>query len=372
MLAVQSAWAARRGADRGVVRRRYRWRRGASMLGGVALLLLALALGTPAARSAAPCGRTAQLAYVSAASSGQRGMVRLASADGSDRRSLVRAATPALAPSGALVAVTRFGAAGGLEILTACGDVVGRYFRAADGVSGLVWSPDSSLLAAIVDPHPNGSNVFDRQLVVVNVATGQTTVVAGGFLGAFGGASFSPTPPYQVAYDNTPHSGAKANVYAAAIGQPGTQLTHGGENQYPLWGPHGILYSHVSSSGSMTLDLLADGRSTTLMKLNGWPVAISSDGRRLVAEGAACGAVWPLSVDLAARRVVHQFGDGFAPFGISAAGGSLLIAGSPPITDCGGRRSRIETVAFRGGPPKFIAYGVNPSWAGSAAANILG
>lgn len=336
------------------------------------LLLSALTLGAPAARSAAPCGRTAQLAYVTASYSGQRGAVWLAAADGSARRQLARAATPVLAPSGALVAVTRPGAAAGLEVLTACGDRVGTFFGAADHVSGMAWSPDSSMLAAIVDPHPGGSDVFGQRLVVIDVASGGQTTVAKGFLDGFGSPSFSPTPPYQLAFDNTPRRGAHTNVWSATVGQPATQVTHSGENQYPLSAPQGILYSHVTSSGRTTLDLATDGRTTTLMKLMGWPVAISADGRRLAAEGAACGAVWPLSVDLSTRKVVHQFRDGFAPFGISPTGGSMLIAGSPPVRDCGGKRSRIERVAFRGGAARFIAYGVNPSWASSAAANVLG
>jgi hypothetical protein len=29
------------------------------------------------------------------------------------------------------------------------------------------------------------------------------------------------------------------------------------------------------------------------MRLIGWPVALSSDGLHLAAEGAACGVVWP-------------------------------------------------------------------------------
>jgi hypothetical protein len=126
----------------------------------------------------------------------------------------------------------------------------------------------------------------------------------------------------------------------------------------------------VPHSGLPELEQIAGGHSTKLMRLNGWPVALSSDGLHLAAEGAACGAVWPLSVNLATRRVVHQFGNGFAPFGISPSGGALLIAGSPPSGDCGGERSVIETVPFAGGRPTKIAYGTSPSWADSAAVGV--
>jgi hypothetical protein len=338
----------------------------------VAAVLGVLVLGTPSARSASGCARTPQLAYVAAADAGERGMVWLAAANGSGRKRLFRAARPVLAPGGRMVAVTRFGSPSGLGIFTVCGTPIHRYFSARDGISGLVWSSDASLLAAVVDPHPNGNNAFDQRLVVVDVATGKTITVAKGFLNGFGGPSFSPTAPYQIAYDFSPHTSAHFNVWSAAIGQPGTQLTHGGDNEYPLWGPQGILYSHVPNSGLMTLDLIADGKSTTLMKLNGWPVAISGNGQHLLAEGAACGAIWPLTVDLAARKVRRKLANGFAPFGITASGGSVLIAGSPPHRDCGGRRSRIETVGFARGKPTLIAYGVDPSWAASAAVNVLG
>jgi hypothetical protein len=370
---------------RGLARPRGSWldraRRGVigALLAGAllsgALLLAGAARGAPSATSAgsaayaAPCSLTRQLAYVAAKYRGQKGVVWVAGADGSGGRRLVRAATPVLAPSGRLVAVTQFGRSAGLGIFTVCGALVGQYFGSHDAISGVVWSPDSSLAAAIVDPHPNGP-AFDQRLVVINVATGHLTTVASGFLNGFGGPSFSRTVPYRLAYALVPRVDGDANVWSAALGQPSTQLTRGGENDYPLWGPQGILYEHVLSSGLPELERFSSGRSTGLMRLNGWPVALSSDGLHLAAEGAACGVVWPLSVNLATRRVVHEFADGFAPFGISASGGSLLIAGSPPSADCGGPRSVIETVPFAGGKPRVIAHGTDPSWADSAAVSV--
>lgn len=336
------------------------------------VLLSAVLLGTSSAQSASACVRTAQLAYVAAAHAGERGMIWLAAANGSRRERLFRGARPILAPDGRMIAVTRFGSTNGLGIFTACGKLVDGYFSARDGISSVAWSSDSSLLAAIVDPHPNGNNVFDQRLVVVDVATGQATTVAKGFLNGFGGPSFSPTAPYQIAYDSSLHTGAHFNVWSATVGQPPVQLTHRGDNEYPLWAPQGILYTHASNSGATMLELVAAGKSSSLMKLNGWPVAISANGRHLLAEGAACGAIWPLTVDLAARRVRRQLATGFAPFGISASGGSVLIAGSPPVGDCGGKRSRIETVGFAHGKPVLIAYGTDPSWADSASVNVVG
>jgi hypothetical protein len=343
---------------------------GASL--GAALLLAGGAQGTPRARAAATaaqCSRTQQLAYVAAKYPGEKGMVWFAAANGKGRRRLFRAATPELSPDGSMVAVTEFGHSAGLGIFTACGGRVGQYFSAHDAIGGIVWSPDSSLVAAVVDPNPNGSP-FGQRLEIIDVATGHVSTVATGFLDGSGGPSFSPTSPYQLAYAIVPRTNTNPNVWSAAIGQPGVQLTHGGYNDFPLWGPQGILYEHSLSSGAPELELISGGRSTKLMRLNGWPVAVSSDGVHLAAEGAACGVVWPLSVNLATRKVVHQFGNGFAPFGISASGGALLIAGSPPSGECGGKRSVIETVPFGGGRPTKIAYGTSPSWADSAAVSV--
>lgn len=338
-----------------------------------ATLLLAVgAQGTSRARAAATaaqCSRTQQLAYVAANFPGEKGMVWFAAANGRGRRRLFRAATPELSPGGSMVAVTEFGHSAGLGIFTVCGGRVREYFSAHDRISGIAWSPDSSLVAAVVDPHPNGAP-FRQRLVVIDVATGHVTTVATGFLNGWGGPSFSPTSPYQLAYDIVPSVNTNPNVWSAAIGQSGVQLTHSGSNEYPLWGPQGILYDHMPNSGLPELERLSGGHSTKLMRLNGWPVALSSDGTRLAAEGAACGVVWPLSVSLVTRKVVHQFGNSFAPFGISPSGGALLIAGSRPSTDCGGKRSVIETVPFGGGGPTKIAYGTSPSWADSAAVSI--
>jgi hypothetical protein len=137
-----------------------------------------------------------------------------------------------------------------------------------------------------------------------------------------------------------------------------------------VWEPQGLLYQHDLKDGTSYLHLFAGGRSTALMKLEAWPVAVSSDGTRLAAESAACGVVWPVSVDLSTRKVVHQFPDSYAPYGISPSGRSILISGSTPSADCGGPRSVIETVPFSGGKPTFVADGTDPSWANSRASGV--
>jgi hypothetical protein len=268
-----------------------------------------------------------------------------------------------------MVAVTRFDRSDGLGLFTVCGGLVGRFFSSHDTISGITWSPDSSTVAAVVAADPNGAP-FHEQLDVIDVATGQVTKVATGFLSGWGGPTFSPMSSHELAYANVTAVGHNPSIWSVTPGQPSVQLTTSGTNQYPVWGPQGLLYQHALNDGTSYLGLITGSRSSTLMKLQAWPVAVSSDGTHLAAENAACGVVWPVSVDLSTRKVVHQFPDSFAPYGISPAGGSILIAGSAPRADCGGPRSVIETVPFSGGKPTFVAYGTDPSWADSRAAGV--
>ena len=335
----------------------------------VVVALLVIARG-PAAAGADPpsCTRTGQLAYSVAKHSGERAMVWLANANGSDRRTLVRAAQPVLSPNGRMVAATKFGGPGGLGLFTACGDLMSQFFSSHDTVTGIAWSPDSTQLAAVVAQNANQAP-FDERLDVIQVASGRVTTVATGFLGGWGGPTFSPSSR-QLAFANVPRVGRSPNIWTVTVGERPVQLTRRGTNQYPVWGPRGLLYQHATRDGKTYLDRFTGGRSSTVMKLQAWPVAVSKDGTRLAAESAACGVVWPVSVNLATRTVVHRFPPSFAPYGISPDGRSLLISGARPAADCGGPRSIIATVPFSGGSPKLIAEGTDPSWADSRAAGI--
>jgi hypothetical protein len=335
------------------------------------LVLAGTVHGQPAAgASEASCSSTSQLAYSAAKHAGGTAMIWLANADGSGRRRLVRAATPALSPNGAIVAVTKFDRSGGLGLFTACGGLVHQFFSSHDTISGVTWSPDSSMVAAVVAANPEQAP-FHEKLELIEVATGRVTTVATGFLSGWGGPTFSRTAPLKVAYSEVPKVGRNPNIWLETPGHPSVQITRSGTNQYPVWGPQGLLYQHSLHDGRSYLDLFTGGLSSTVMKLEAWPVAVSSDGTHLAAEGAACGVVWPVSVDLSTHQVVHQFPDSFAPYGISPSGGSLLIAGSKPRGDCGGPPSVIETVPFPGGKPTFVADGTDPSWADSQASGVL-
>ena len=336
----------------------------------VGLLSVGTVHGQAAAgASAVPCSRASQLAYSAGTYSGQKAMVWLANANGSDRRKLLRAADPVLSPSGEMVAVTNFGGSAGLGVFTSCGRLVSQFFSSRDTIAGVTWSPDSSIVAAVVAANPDQAP-FHEHLDLIDVATGRVTNVATGFLSGWGGPTFSSMSSHQLAYANVTKVGHNPSIWSVTPGQPSVQLTTSGTNQYPVWGPQGLLYQHVLNNGTSYLDLLSGGHSSSLMKLQAWPVAVSSDGTHLAAESAACGVVWPVSVNLSTRKVVHQFPASFAPYGISPSGGSILISGSTPHADCGGPRSVIETVPFSGGKPTFVADGTDPSWADSRAVGV--
>jgi hypothetical protein len=271
-----------------------------------------------------------------------------------------------------MVAVTRPGAAAGLKIFDACGATVHALFSSHDSVDGLAWSPDSAYLAAIVNGDPSGNHPFGAHLMLIDIATGTATTVATGFLDGFGSPTFAPGTPVQLAYDNSLHVGGNSEIWSVTPGAAPTQVTRSGENEDPLWGPNGILYVRTANSGTQTLMRAVGTSSTAVMKLDGWPVAIDATGRHLLAEGAACGVIWPFTVDLAHQRVVHHFANGFAPYGITASGATVLIAGSKPGNECGSTTSHIQTAPFAGGAPHTIATGTDPSWATSAAANVQG
>lgn len=353
----------------GVIQRRVVMLLAAGTL-AVGLVLVGTVHGQAAAgASAASCSSTSQLAYSAGKYSGQKAMVWLANANGSDRRKLLRAADPVLSPNGEMVAVTNLGGSAGLGVFTACGEIVSRFFSSHDTIAGITWSPDSSIVAAVVAANPEQAP-FHEQLELIDVATGQVTNVATGFLSGLGGPTFSPTSSHQLAYANVTKVGHNPNIWSVTPGHPSVQLTKSGTNQYPVWGPQGLLYQHALNDGRSYLDLLSGGHSSTLMKLQAWPVAVSRDGAHLAAESAACGVMWPVSVNLSTRKIVHQFPTSFAPYGISPSGGSILISGSTPSADCGGPRSVIETVRFSGGKPTFVADGTDPSWADSRAVGV--
>jgi Tol biopolymer transport system component len=335
----------------------------------VGLLLVGTVHGQATAGASAACSSTSQLAYAAAKYSGEKAMIWLANANGSHRRKLLRAADPVLSPNGEMVAVSNFDGSAGLGVFTACGGLISRFFSSHDTITGITWSPDSSIVAAVVAANPEQAP-FKERLELIEVATGRVTKVATGFLSGWGGPTFSPTSSHQLAYANVTKVGRNPNIWSVKLGHPSVQLTRHDTNQYPVWGPRGLLYQHALNDGKSYLHLFAGGHSSTLMKLQAWPVAVSSDGTRLAAESAACGVVWPVSVNLSTRKVVHQFPTSFAPYGISPSGSSILISGSRPSGDCGGPRSVIETVPFSGGKPRFVADGTDPSWADSRAVGV--
>jgi Tol biopolymer transport system component len=237
----------------------------------------------------------------------------------------------------------------------------------------LSWSPDSKLLLVSVGASP-------AQLRVIDVATGMSHTIA---TGVIDGASFAPGTSEQVVYGRAAVNTTTVNLYTtSATGSNTRQLTQDGRSEYPLWGPHGIVYSHeaprpknpypalqlwfMSSAGTGAHQLTA---TTVGPKVQGLtPIAFSANGKHLLAnlvgpQGSDQAEAY--AVDLsgpkpAAPRDLTGAGNGYIGDAISADGKTVLL--TKGVADDLAPLS-IQTVPWSGGKPTaVVAQGAYASW----------
>ena len=114
-----------------------------------------------------------------------------------------------------------------------------------DGSAAVDLGPASSALIS-----PSGLDV--AAISIQKGATSRTSTLSlyttsGGMPAArvIDGASFAPGSSDQVVYARAAVNTTRVNIYTASATGAGTRaLTHDGLSEYPLWGPHGIVYSH--------------------------------------------------------------------------------------------------------------------------------
>ena len=301
--------------------------------------------------------------------------VWVASANGRRARRLARGAQPLLAPNGQSVAFVRSAARGRRPLIVRAtrGRRVRRFFGGPRHTQAtpLAWSPDSRYLAVAVANQRGGRNV----LIVIDLFRGRSETVARGLTQ---GASFSPTVPGRLVFGSSRSTSPSAPVdlYAARVfSHEGVeQLTHDGRSLNPVWGRQGIVFDRERLRGNEApeyqLVLLQGGEATQITSLHPSallsglvPLAVSADGRRLVASyvGEDTSQAW--SVDLVSHeaRRLTQGRSAVTAWGISADGESALveIGGflGPPS------RGRIATLPFGGGRARvLIRRGGSPSW----------
>jgi hypothetical protein len=301
--------------------------------------------------------------------------VMLAGPAGSDPRLLGSASTAVLAPNGQFVAAVQQGTGspphGSSLVLyhVSKTPVSVRTLRSSTSqLTILAWSPDSDWVA-----------VLDGDSLLVVPLKGKARAIATGTINS---ASFAPTTPDRLVFAKATSLlvTARVNLFTvSAKGGAPVQLTHDGLSQYPLWGPDGIVFSREASHTNTTYQLWLvrsdgrDARQLTNVAISApfyglEPVAISSNGRHLLANLVGNGATETWGVSVAAKpTVLWELGSPSSPTtgnAISRDGKMVLVtegAGSLSNDDFGGQT--VVWVPWAGGTATTLAeHAAFASW----------
>jgi|1186.fasta_scaffold198940_1 Tol biopolymer transport system component len=221
-----------------------------------------------------------------------------------------------------------------------------------------VWDPTSRRIAVVM------SNGEERAIGVVEPRPGaRTRILTRGSTDI--GMTFSPDGS-QLAFVRLHRRGADICTVGSEGGAPSC-LTHGGWNESPAWGALGIAFER---GGICTGDVwLMDGDGSNVRQITHSggagiaPVAVSSDGRRLLGAYLCPhnGKLWGVDLASGAARDLTGFVGDLAPDGISRDGRTVLAS-----IGCGGLiggTGLVELIPFAGGKPRVIAHGpCRASW----------
>ncbi|HEX5145587.1 MAG TPA: hypothetical protein VFV85_01085 [Conexibacter sp.] len=330
----------------------------------VLLAALALACAPAAAQAAVP----PKLAYVTGIAQ-LHPVVHVANSDGGGAIAIGRGVDAQIAPDAASVAiVTPYTRAGtSLVVRPAAGGAARTLVSASDNLGPIVWSPDSTRIAIVVNT---------TRLVVVDVASGARTVVA---RGQIQGASFSPDGR-RIAYarSRSARLSSPVNVFVAqADGSGARAVTHDGRSLQPVWGPTRIAYTHErlrrndapvyqlrvmspTGGGVRQLTHMRIPRLLSGLTATDW----SADGTRLLAEygGQDTSEAWTVVVKSGRARDLTGKVDGVIGSALSADGGTVLVQRG--YFDDPAHQS-VATIPFRGGRATvLVKRGSEPSWGG--------
>ena len=333
------------------------------------------ALLAAAAVNAASAGAVtaARLTYIAApATSSTNPQLVLAHANGAGAHRLGPASTAVLSPDGAYVAAVGPGtgspATGSTLVLYAVRSKrpVRTLRVSAAQLTILAWAPNDAWIA-----------VADGNSLVAIPLRGKARRLG---TGPIAGASFAPRAPDHLVFAQaaSAQAGAPVNLFSVSMtGGVAAQLTHAGLNEWPLWGPNGIIYSHAEAASGSTLQLwqLAAGRATAITNVplspqwNGFePVAISADGHHLLANLVGENARQAWCVDLSTSPVSERPlpGAGTTTIGnaISRNGSQVLVtAGTGTLAGDDFSKSTVVIVPWSGGSVRTVAqHGAFASW----------
>jgi WD40 repeat protein len=313
---------------------------------------------------------TARLTYISAPANASPQLV-LAHANGAGARPLGPASTAVLSPDGVYVAAVGPGhgspATGSTLLLYAVGSKkpVRTLRVSAAQLTILAWAPDDRWIA-----------LTDGNSLVAVPLRGQARTLASG---PITGASFAPHAPDRLVFAQAaaPQAGAQVNLFRVNMnGGQAVQLTYVGLNQYPLWGPTGIIYSHAASASGSTLQLwqLAAGHAKAITNVtlnapwNGFePVALSTDGQHLLANlvGDNASQAWCIDLSMipAGEHVLGATGTTIGN-AISRDGSQVLVTeGTGTLAGDNFSKSTVAVVPWNGGNATTVAqHSAFASW----------
>ena len=332
-----------------------------------ALAALALVLVLPPAAVRADA-LPANLAYVTGLA-GTHPVVHVARLGSGAPVSLGPGADAQISPGGASVAIVTPYTRSGSSLVVRASDGSGAartLLRTTGSLGPIVWSPDGSRLAV----------VLDTRLYAIDVASGVRRTIARGMIA---GASFSPDST-RIAYARARSQdlSAPVNVFVANTDGSGAHpLTHDGRSLWPLWGPTRIAYTHerLRRNDAPVYQLRTmrpDGggvRQLTHMRIptlvSGLsPTAWSADGRRLLAEfgGQDTSEAWTVDVRTGHARDLTGRVDSVIGRGLSPDGRTVLVQRGS-FDDP--QHQSIATIPWSGGRAHaLVRHGAEPSWGG--------
>ena len=316
-----------------------------------------------------------RMTFITAASAPSSGNdVVLAASNGSNPRALGRASTAVLSPNGQFVAAVSPGSGtppqGSTLVIykLSRNPVSSRTLRTSTGqLTILAWSPDSRWIAAL-----------DGTSLVAIPLSGHARVIT---TGTIDGASFAPDKPDRLVYAKAASLlvSAPVNLYIDALsgGSPHA-LTSDGLSEFPLWGPNGIVFSREASHTTTSYQLWqvkSDGhgaRQLTNVTVSApfyglEPVAISADGKHLLANLVGNGTTEAWAVDLGANPPVAR---ALGPAGVTTIGNAIsrdglvvLLTGGSSATPSDLTAQSVEIEPWAGGTPtQLAAHAAFASW----------
>ncbi len=309
--------------------------------------------------------------------------------DGSGARRLVAGSNPRVSPDGKIVAFLHQGKGRSAqpELMLVPADGSAPVSGLAVGwreTSVFDWSPDSTLIAAVLGPELGA-----KHLVLIDTVTGAQQMIARGF---FSGVSFAPGGGALVygraASESFP---PRSDVYRYDIRLPGMpdaqapqlnhRLTTDRRSGYPLWSPNGgIVFvrqlgarkrRYVPKNELFRMNLAGERvRQLTHSKVSPlaqglFPTAWSANGRRLLAQFEGQDLSYAVTVNArtgAQRPLVEATEQGVLGAALSANGNFVLATtgGFDPAN-----RHNVVSIPWRGGHPTVLAKNASePSWGG--------